>query len=274
MDFDVDNLMSLAAEQVVAWTPRMAGALAVLVGGWMLAGWIRAFTRKALRRSHVDDALIPFLSGVLYVALVAMVAIAAVGVLGIPAASFVAVIGAAGLAIALAFQGTFSNFAAGVMLLTFRPFKIGDFVEVGGQSGTVEEIGIFSVTMATPDNIQIRVPNSGVFGETMKNYNANETRRIDLVVGVGYDDDLGVAVRTCQDVLAADPRVLAEPESLVAVDAMGASSVDLVVRPWVRTEDYWGTRRDLVRALKEQLEAAGCSIPYPQRDVHIFQEKT
>lgn len=272
MDLNLDSLLQLAMEQAVSWAPRLAGAAAVLFFGWILAGWIRSLIRKALVRSNVDPVLVPFLSGVTYVTLVAMVAIAAVGVLGIPAASFVAVIGAAGLAIALAFQGTFSNFAAGVMLLTFRPFKIGDFVEVGGQSGTVKEIGIFSVLMATPDNVEIRVPNSGVFGQTIKNFSGNENRRIDLVVGVGYDDDLGVAVRTCQDVLAADPRVLDEPATVVAVSEMGDSSVNLVVRPWVKTTDYWATRWDLTRALKEQLEAAGCSIPYPQRDVHLFQQ--
>lgn len=271
MDLDLPALATLVVEQLAAWTPRVAGAIAILFFGWIFAGWSRRFARKALGRTAVDPVLAPFVSGVLYVGIIAMVGIAAVGALGIPAASFVAVIGAAGLAIALAFQGTFSNFAAGVMLLTFRPFKIGDFVEVGGQSGTVQEIGIFSCVMATPDNVQIRVPNSGVFGQTMRNFSANDTRRIDLVVGVGYDDDLGLAIRTCQDVLAADPRVLSEPETVVAVHELGDSSVNLVVRPWVATPDYWATRWDLTRALKEQLEAAGCSIPYPQRDVHLHQ---
>lgn len=271
MNTNLEPLLQLAAGQAVAWAPRVAGAAAVLVFGWILAGWVRKLARRGLERSKVDPTLAPFVSGVLYVGVIAMVGIAAVGVLGVPAASFVAVIGAAGLAIALAFQGTFSNFAAGVMLLTFRPFKIGDFVEVGGQSGSVKEIGIFSCLMATPDNVEIRVPNSGIFGQTMKNYSANPTRRIDLVVGVGYDDDLGVAVRTCQDVVAADPRVLDEPATVVAVSELGDSSVNLVVRPWVNAPDYWDTRWDLTRALKEQLEAAGCTIPYPQRDVHLFQ---
>lgn len=271
MNVNLEQLLQLAALQAVAWAPRFGGAIVVLVAGWLIARWIRRFSTNALQRSKVDPALAPFVSGVLYVGIIAMVGIAAVGVLGIPAASFVAVIGAAGLAIALAFQGTFSNFAAGVMLLTFRPFKIGDFVEVDGQAGTVEEIGIFACRMVTPDNVEIRVPNSGIFGETIKNYSANDTRRIDLVVGVGYDDDLGVAVRTCQDVLAADPRVLTDPAAVVAVSEMGDSSVNLIVRPWVATSDYWTTRWDLTRALKEQLEAAGCSIPYPQRDVHLFQ---
>lgn len=270
---DLESLLSLVTTQVAAWTPRIAGALAVLFFGWLFAGWAKSFTRKGLERSGVDQALVPFVSGVVHVTVVVMVGITAVSTLGVAASSFVAVIGAAGLAIALAFQGTFSNFAAGVMLLTFRPFQLEHFVEVGGQSGTVKEIGIFSCKMATPDNVEVRVPNSQIFGNTIKNFSANDTRRIDLVVGVGYDDDLGVAVRTCQDVVTADPRVLAEPAPQVAVSEMGDSSVNLVVRPWVKTSDYWATRFDLTRALKEQVEAAGCSIPYPQRDVHLFQEQ-
>lgn len=273
MDLNLDALLALAVEEIVAWLPKIAGALAVLFLGWIVAGWLTGLVKKALRKSRVDDSLIPFLGGVVRVALIAMVAIAAVGALGIPAASFVAVIGAAGLAIALAFQGTFSNFAAGVMLLTFRPFKAGDFVDVAGQSGTVKEVGIFTTVLAAPDNVRIDVPNSSIFGETIKNFSANENRRIDLVVGVSYDDDLGVAVRTCQDVVSSDPRVLDDPALVVAVHEMADSSVNLVVRPWVKTADYWATRWDLTRALKEQLEAAGCSIPYPQRDVHLFQQQ-
>jgi small conductance mechanosensitive channel len=184
----------------------------------------------------------------------------------------VAVLGAAGLAIGLAFQGTFSNFASGVMLLTFRPFRVGDFVEVGGHAGSVHEVGVFSCMLSTPDNVQIRVPNSQIFGATIKNYSANDTRRIDLVMGVGYDDDLGVAVRTCMDVITADPRTLADPAPVVAVSELGDSSVNLVVRPWVNAADYWTTRWDLTRALKENLEAAGCSIPFPQRDVHVHNQ--
>jgi small conductance mechanosensitive channel len=232
---------------------------------------MRSLARKVLKASPIDDILIPFLSGIVHVLTVVIVVVAAMGVLGISTASFVAVIGAAGLAVALAFQGTFSNFAAGIMLLTFRPFNVGDYVEVGGQAGTVKEVGIFSCILNTPDNVEIRVPNDQIFGATIKNYAANPTRRIDLVVGVGYDDDLGVAARTCMDTISADPRVLADPAPVVAVSELGDSSVNLVVRPWVKKEDYWDVRFDLTRALKENIEAAGCSIPYPQQDVHMHQ---
>jgi small conductance mechanosensitive channel len=268
-DFTV--LWSDIVTEVVTYAPRVAGALAVLVVGWIFANWAKSFTRKALGRSKVDPILAPFVAGLVHVALVATVAIASVATLGVSTASFVAVVGAAGLAVGLAFQGTFSNFASGVMLLTFRPFRVGDFVEVGGHAGSVQEVGVFTCMLFTPDNVQIRVPNSQIFGATITNYSANDTRRIDMVVGVGYDDDLGVAVRTCMDVITADPRTLPEPAPVVAVNELGDSSVNLVVRPWVKASDYWATRWDLTRALKENLEAAGCSIPFPQRDVHLHQ---
>jgi small conductance mechanosensitive channel len=157
------------------------------------------------------------------------------------------------------------------MLLTFRPFEVGHVVEVGGVTGSVKEVGIFTCLLTTPDNIQISVPNSQIFGAIIKNYSAIDTRRIDLLIRVDYGDDLGLAVRTCQDVVAADPRVLDNPETVVAVHELGDSSVNLVVRPWMKAEDYWATRWDLTRAIKEQLEAAGCSLPFPQRDVHLHQ---
>jgi small conductance mechanosensitive channel len=269
---DLQTLLQLATTTIAAWAPKVLGSLAVLFFGWILAGWMRGVVRKALLASKIDDMLVPFLTGMIHVGVVTMVVITGIGVLGVSTASFVAVLGAAGLAIALAFQGTFSNFAAGVMLLTFRPFSVGDWVEVGGQAGTVKGVGIFSCALHTGDNVQVRVPNSAIFGETIKNYSANPTRRIDLLIGVGYDDDLGVATRTCQDVITADARVLDDPAPVVAVHELGDSSVNLVVRPWVKSEDYWTTRWDLTRALKENLEAAGCSIPYPQRDVHLLQQ--
>ena len=159
-------------------------------------------------------------------------------------------------------QGTLSNIAAGVMLLIFRPFRLGEYVDVAGIAGTVADIGLFTITMNTPDNVQITVPNSAVYGQTIKNYSVNETRRNDILVGISYDDDIGVAMDAIKGVLAADDRVLEQPEPLVAVVEMGDSSINIAVRPWSKRTDYWSLRCDLLRALKEQVEAAGCSIPY------------
>jgi small conductance mechanosensitive channel len=160
------------------------------------------------------------------------------------------------------------------MLLVFRPFKVGDFVDIGGTAGSVVEIGVFATTLKTPDNVKVVVPNSQVYGQTIKNFNGFDTRRVDLVMGISYDDDIGLAIDTISKFVAADERVLAEPETQIAVSNLGDSSVDLVVRPWCQGSDYWSLRFDLTRRLKEELEAAGCSIPYPQRDVHVYEAKT
>lgn len=272
LSFDPAALATTVQTLLADWGLKLIGAIAVFFIGRMVAGALRGAMKKGLTRADTDPTLVPFLSSLTYTAVLAMVILTALSVAGVPVTSFVAVIGAAGLAIALAFQGTLSNFSAGVMLLTFRPFKVGDFIEGAGTSGTVKEIGIFTTTMATPDNVKIIVPNSQLFDDTLKNYSANEDRRIDLVMGVGYDDDLDLAIRTIHDIVGNDERVLAEPETQVAVSNLGASSVDIVVRPWVKGSDYWGARFDLTKALKEGLEAAGCNIPYPQRDVHLFYE--
>jgi small conductance mechanosensitive channel len=268
---DFDALLMNASTVIASWAPRVFGAMAVVVIGLLVARWVKRLTQRGLERGGVDEMLIPFLSGLAHALLAVVVVMAAVNTLGVPTTSFVAILGAAGLAVALAFQDTLGNFSAGVMLLTFRPFDLADFVTIGGESGTVMSLGIFSTVLATPDNVEIRIPNSRVFGQTIRNFSANETRRIDLVMGVGYDDDLGLAIRTCIDVVSADPRVLEDPELVVAVHELADSSVNLVVRPWVASSDYWTTRWDLTRALKENLEAAGCSIPFPQRDVHLHQ---
>ena len=267
----VEGWLSTAREMAVTYGARAVGAALVLFAGWWLAGRVRAATRDALNKSRVDDALVPFLSSVAHVGALALVVVTVLGLFGIPTASVVAVLGAAGLAVGLAFQGTLSNFAAGIMLLIFRPFDVGDFVEVAGVTGNVEGIRVFTTELSTNDNVQVTVPNSQVFGTELKNYTAHDTRRIDLTVGVGYGDDLEAAERAIRDVLEAEDRLLDEPAPQVAVDSLGDSSVNFIVRPWVRTEDYWPVRRDLVRALKEQVEAAGCGFPYPSRDIYIVE---
>jgi small conductance mechanosensitive channel len=197
--------------------------------------------------------------------------IAVLNRIGIATTSVVAIFGAAGLAVGLAMQNTLANFASGVMLLLFRPFKLGDYVDAGGIAGTVMEIGIFSTTLKSPDNIKITVPNSQVYGSTISNYNGFETRRIDMMVGISYEDDIQTAIDTIRSIVSADDRVLADPEPQIAVSNLGDSSVDIVVRPWVNAADYWAVRFDFTRRFKEGLEGAGCSIPYPQRDVHMYQ---
>jgi small conductance mechanosensitive channel len=272
MDANAENLLQTVVTLVSTWGLQVIGALAVLIVGRIVAGALRRATRRALERGQVDAVLVPFFaSGVYYLTLVAVV-IAVLSLFGIETTSLIAVLGAAGLAVGLAWQGTLSNFAAGVMLLIFRPFRVGDYVEVAGTAGSVREVGIFSTVLHTPDNVKITIPNSSVYGDTIKHYSANDTRRNDLVIGISYADDIARAIETIRKVLAGDSRVLDDPESTVAVAELGDSSVNLVVRPWCAGGDYWPLRFDLTRKLKEELEAAGCSIPYPQRDVHLHPE--
>jgi small conductance mechanosensitive channel len=266
---NLDQIFDQIQTLVTQWGLQAVGALAVLVIGVAVAKLVRRGVRRSLERSRLDRTVQPFLAGLVYYLLLAVVVIAVLSLFGIESASLIAVLGAAGLAIGLALQGTLSHFASGVMLLLFRPVRVGDYCEVAGTNGTVVEIGMFSSTLRSPDNVLIVVPNSKIYGDVIKNYNGFATRRVDLVVGVSYDDDLQVAVDTARAVLGEDERILGEPEPVVVVGNLGDSAVDLLVRPWCRAADYWPLRWDLTRALKERLEAAGCSIPYPQRDVHV-----
>jgi len=270
--FDLSETLNTLTEMISTWGLKGVGAIAVLIIGMTVAKMVRGSIQRGLGRTKLDPTLIPFLSGMVYYIVVAFVVTAVLGLFGIQTTSLIAVLGAAGLAVGLALQGTLANFSAGVMLLIFRPFRAGDFVEAGGVAGAVQEVGIFSTTLATPDNVRIIVPNSSVYGQTIKNYAANPTRRNDMVFGISYSDDIGRAMETINRILAADERVLKEPAPVVAVSELGDSSVNLVVRPWCKKEDYWGLRFDLNRTLKEELEAAGCSIPFPQRDVHLYNE--
>lgn len=267
--FDPAALIESASTIISTWGLRVIGALAVLIIGWIVAKTIRGSVRRTLQRSKLDDTLVPFLSSMVYYLVLTFVVLAVLRLFGLETTSLIAVLGAAGLAVGLALQGTLSNFAAGIMLLIFRPFKVGDFVEAGGVSGSVQEIAIFSTTLHSPDNVRIVVPNSVIYGAIVKNYSANDTRRIDLVMGISYDDDIGKAIDTMQRVMNADERVMKDPAPVIAVSELADSSVNLVVRPWCKKEDYWGLRFDLTRRFKEDLEAAGCSIPYPQSDVHM-----
>jgi len=219
----------------------------------------------------MDDILVDFICAIARTALLLFVIIAALEQLGVDTTSLIALLGAAGLAVGLALQNSLANFAAGVMLIVFRPFKAGDFVEAGGTTGVVEKISIFSTTMRTGDNREVIVPNGSIYGSNITNYSARETRRIDLVFGIGYGDDIRKARDIILSILDQDERILNDPAPVVAVGELGASSVDFVVRPWVATADYWNVRWDLLEKVKLAFDENKVSIPFPQRDVHLFQ---
>ena len=260
-----------AISMISTWGIRVLGALALLLVGRILAGWVRRSVVKGLERAETDASLVPFLSSMAYYVVLAVVVTAVLNLFGIETTSIIAVLGAAGLAVGLALQGTLSNFAAGVMLLIFRPIRVRDFVEIAGQSGTVAEISVFSTLLDTGDNIRITIPNSQVYGNVIRNYSFNDLRRIDMIVGISYDDDISRATEIIKETLTSDARTLSDPPITVAVGELADSSVNLVVRPWCEKADYWDLRWTLTRALKENLEAGGCSIPYPQSDVHLAE---
>lgn len=266
----VKTVMETAGGTIVEYGMSAIGAIVLFVVGRMVAGWARNKMSAGLTKAGTDSSLIPFFSSMLYYVILGFVIVAVLNLFGIETTSLIAVFASAGLAIGLALQGTLSNFAAGVMLLVFRPIRVGDFVEVAGQSGTVKEIAIFNTVLNTGDNVRVVIPNGAVYGDTVKNYSFNDTRRVDLVMGIGYGDNIGTAIEIIERVITGDSRTLQDPAPTIAVAELGDSSVNLVVRPWCAASDYWGLRWDLIRKLKEELEAGGCSIPFPQSDVHII----
>jgi len=250
----------------------LIAAIIILVVGMWLAKKIKALFSDVLTKKEVDATLFGFFSSMLYSAIVVFVVIAAIGKLGVETTSFAAVIAAAGLAIGLALQGSLSNFASGVLLILFKPFKAGNVIKAGGEMGVVIEVGLLTTELKTPDNIKIIMPNSSIMGGSITNLSAHPTRRVDMVVGVGYGDDLNKAKQIMLDLLEQDERVLKDPAPQIAVANLGDSSVDFVVRPWVNSADYWAVKFDFTQAVKEAFDAQGVSIPFPQRDVHLFQE--
>lgn len=258
----------------VDWAINIVLALAIFVIGRIIAGVLTGMLRKAFLRGGMDQTLTGFLCKIANILMVLVVIMAALGKLGINTTSFVAILGAAGLAVGLALQGSLANFAAGVMIIFFRPYKVGDFIEAGGTKGIVEEISIFNTNMRTPQNQVVIVPNGQITGGTIVNYSVKETRRIDLTMGVSYDDDLKVAKDTIWNALNTDERVLKDPAAIVGVMNLGDSCVEIVVWFWVKSPDFLMTKMEMTERLKVDLESAGCSIPYPQRDVHLFEEKS
>ena len=273
MQWDVEKLWAQAQELVAAYGLKVLAAIAILVVGMWVAKAIRGSIRRLMEKREVDPTITRFLVSLIYIGLMVFVVLAALNQVGVQTTSFIAVIGAAGLAIGLALQGSLANFAAGFMLVAFRPFKVGDYIEGGGVAGTVEEIQIFSTRIKTPDNKVIIVPNSKIFDDAIINYSAEATRRVDLVVGVSYDADLAHVKRVLEDIVAGEERVLKEPAHQIAVSELADNSVNLVVRVWVNSPDYWGVHFALTEAVKTRFDAEGIGIPFPQRDVHVYEHK-
>ena len=268
------NISEKYIDILVQYGVQVIAALIILALGLWLANRIKSFLITTLNRQEVDPTLVGFFSSILHGALIVFIVTAAISRLGVQTSSIVAVIGAAGLAVGLALQGSLSNFASGVLLIIFKPFVTGNFIKAGGEAGTVVEIGILSTELVTPDNVKIIIPNSQVMSGSINNFSAHSTRRVDMVLGVSYGDDLEKVKQIIHKLLAADERVLEDPEPIVAVSNLGDSSVDFVVRPWVQTDDYWAFKYEFIQSMKEACDDEGVSIPFPQRDLHLYQEST
>jgi len=269
----MENISTWLSENGLDWGIKIVIAIAIFIIGKMIARMVAKLAKAAMQRAGTDTMLVNFLGTIIYTILIIAVMLAAVDSLGVNVTSLMAILGAAGLAVGLALKDSLSNFAAGVMIIIFRPFKIGDFITAGGCSGVVDEIGLFATLMHTGDNQRIIVPNSGILGGNITNTSALPTRRIDLVIGIGYDDNIGQARDIIMAILEAEERVLKDPAPGVAVAELGDSSVNLNVRPWVNSGDYWPTRADILESIKVKLDEAGISIPYPQQDVHMHEVK-
>lgn len=257
---------------VMGWGLKLLAALLIYVIGRWVAKALTRWVGRAIIKANVDATLSRFLSSIVYMVLIVFVVLTALSALGVNTTNFLAILGVAGLAVGLALKDSLSNFAAGVMLVFFRPFKMGDYIEAAGISGTVVSIKIFDTILRTSDNRVITVPNALIYADTITNFSAEDKRRIDLVIGIGYDDDIARAKALIQGVLGQDDRILNEPPPVMLVVELGESSVDIAVRSWVESGDYSQVRSDLLEHIKRALEAAGLSIPYPQRDLHIVTQ--
>jgi len=265
----MEQIIAKLQEWVVLYGLKVVAAIVILLIGRFAAASVRSLTKRLLQKGHVDDILVSFVSSLCYVGIMAFVVITAMGQLGVQTTSFVAMLGAAGLAIGLALQGSLANFAAGILMIVFKPFKLGDYIEGGGMAGTVEHMGIFTTELLSPDNKKIIIPNGKLTSDSIINHTAEGTRRVDLVVGVSYDADLGKVKQVLEAMLAADARVLHDPAPMIGVLELADSCVKLAVRPWVHTADYWPVFFALQEQIRLRFDAAGISIPFPQQDVHL-----
>ncbi len=269
----MENLIAKGWELLTIYGLKVIAAIVVFIVGRWIAKGLSKFAENVMNKRQVDPAIVSFVANMTYIALLVFVVLAALGQLGIQTTSFIAVIGAAGLAIGLALQGSLANFAAGFLMIIFRPFKIGDYIEGAGVAGTVETIQIFTTQLQTPDNKTVIIPNAGLTAGNITNYSAKGTRRVDLVMGIGYGDDIDKARTIMADILAKDERIFKDPAPKIAVVELADSSVNFVVRPWVKLEDYWDVYFDTTENIKKSFDAQGISIPFPQRDVHMYEHK-
>ncbi len=266
LNSDIDYL----GTYIIPWAVNLVLALVIFIVGRWVARAVTNAVSRLMKKGGMDESLVNFLGSLIFAALLVVVIIAALDQLGVDTTSVMAIFATAGLAIGLALKDSLGNLAAGVMLVLFKPFKLGDFIEAGGVTGVVESIRIFSTLLKTGDNREITVPNGQIYGGTIVNFSARDTRRIDLIFGIGYDDDIRQAKQLIEKVMAADERILKDPAAVVMVAELADSSVNLAVRPWVLSADYWNVRAAMLENIKIAFDEAGISIPYPQTDVHLF----
>nr|WP_320135587.1 mechanosensitive ion channel domain-containing protein [uncultured Amphritea sp.] len=259
---------------IIPWVINIAMAAAIFIVGRMISKFLVKMLGKVLRKGKMEDILVNFISAIANILLLLVVVVASLDQLGVDTTSMIALVGAAGLAVGLALQGSLQNFAAGVMLIIFRPFKEGDFVEAAGVAGVVEQISIFNTVMRTGDNKEVIVPNGNIYSGVITNYSARDTRRVDMVFGIGYGDDLKKAKALLEEIVTSDERVLQDPAPVIAVSELADSSVNFVVRPWVNAADYWAVKFDTTERVKLRFDQEGISIPFPQMDVHQYKHES
>ncbi len=268
----MDNVADQLTVFVTTYGIKVIGAIIILILGRIAAGIGRKTVKKVLEKTKTDPAVVSFVGSMIYFLILIFAVLAALAKFGIQTASFVAILGAAAFAIGFALQGSLANFAAGVLILVLRPFKVGDYIDGAGVGGTVKDIQLFTTVLATPDNIKIMVPNGKLFGDTIKNFSGFDTRRIDFVIGIGYTSDIQKAYDVLMSLVKEDTRILSDPPTNIAVSELADSSVNFVVRPWVKRSDYWGVKFDLTRKIKEAFDENGIEIPFPQHVVHMLSE--
>jgi small conductance mechanosensitive channel len=269
----MENLMAEARQIIAQFGINIIAAILIFVIGRWIAKFIRKILEKLMTRKEVDVTVVNFICSIVYVILLIFVILGAIHQIGVQTVSLVAVLGAAGLAVGLALQGSLANFAAGILLIVFRPIKVDDFVEAAGVTGVVERVDIFTTQLKTPDNKTVIIPNAQLTSNNITNYTAKGTRRVDLVIGVSYSDNIDKVRSLIEDELKKDDRILTDPAPTIVVLELADSSVNFGVRPWTKADDYWGVHFGLTENLKKRFDAEGVSIPFPQHDVHLFQEK-